>query len=869
LLCAGSVCLASDREAGPARARPGTAEGPEILLRSRRFVPPEDRDTALRALEAGPALRSHVVLQFHSLPDERDRAELERAGVRLLDYLPRNAYLATVPRGLSPTDPALQAVRWIGRLEPEDRISPHLRDTRKLAGPDGWVDLDVRPFADEDAGGLVGRLAAGGFEIVGFTAAGEALRVRARADDLLRVASDDAVRWIGPAPPPFVLHNDQSRSNTGAESVQAGPYFLSGLDIDLGIWDGSGVADHGDFGSRLMRFDPVAGGRDTRHATHVCGTMAGDGALSASEGGSAQQWRGMAPSADIISYDFFGDLVGEIGEAIDRPGDSIEVVQNSWGYGLDPDSCFFLGLYDGLCRDYDNVVRGSQGKPVVVVFSAGNDRYDGLCGDIRYESMVPLGTAKNVITVGGALSDDDSLTNASSWGPTDDGRLKPDVTGPGCGLNAGDHVTSTWTGPAYASLCGTSMAAPAVSGSAALLWEQYRISYGPEPLPSTVKALLIHTAVDLDTGDGTLNPGPDYASGYGRIDVHAAVDRVIGGAVTEQSLKNGQTDIFNVDVAGGDTGVRVTLVWDDPGAAEGAGEALVNDLDLIVDDPDAVRHYPWTLDPANPAAPAVRTAEDHTNNVEQVWVPAPYTAGIWSIRVAGTSVPTGPQAYSLVITPDAGFEPFGPDLPAEGTVFEPNDPAETFTWHAGFNDTFKVEWSNTADFSGKMKKSGKKFTSATTFIPGADLWRKILKLGAASGTVYWRIVGKDAAGDVTHSTVRSFEVTPERAAEFTSPGGDPHFVSRDDPPLTFSWDDEGNSKFKITFSAKSTISKPKKTSGDSWLTRTDWIPTDALWSKILALADKGDGQTVYYQMKSKDLLGRRTYGTIRTLIVNP
>jgi hypothetical protein len=94
--------------------------------------------------------------------------------------------------------------------------------------------------------------------------------------------------------------------------------------------------------------------------------------------------------------------------------------------------------------------------------------------------------------------------------------------------------------------------------------------------------------------------------------------------------------------------LRVTLAWDDPPAVELASPALVNDLDLVVLDPANVRWFPWTLDPNTPSADAVRTREDHINNVEQVAVDAPARSGTWRIDVRGTSVPQGPQRFSLV-----------------------------------------------------------------------------------------------------------------------------------------------------------------------------------------------------------------------------
>jgi hypothetical protein len=312
--------------------------------------------------------------------------------------------------------------------------------------------------------------------------------------------------------------------------------------------------------------------------------------------------------------------------------------------------------------------------------------------------------------------------------------------------------------------------------------------------------------------------------------------------------------------------VRATLVWDDPAAASGASRQLVNDLDLVAIDPDGSTHSPWVLDSANPSAAAALGA-DHTNNVEQVWVGAPYTAGTWSFRVVGGSVPKGPQTYSLVITPDAGFLPFGPDEPGGGSGFEPNDAPVPFTWFPGALDTFKVEWSDSTGFSGKLKSSGG-FAAGTTYTPPDATWVKILKLGLG-GTVWWHIVGKDAAGASTISAASSFTVAAAAAASIQSPADGASFAAASPPPA-FSWDDGGNSQFKLTFSARPDLGKPKKKSGDAWLTATSWTPSTPLWSQILALAgSSSDGQTVFYQIAAKDRLGRTTLSPVRTLIVTP
>ncbi len=189
------------------------------------------------------------------------------------------------------------------------------------------------------------------------------------------------------------------------------------------------------------------------------------------------------------------------------------------------------------------------------------------------------------------------------------------------------------------------MAAPTVAGISALLLQDFRTQFPGEPdfRGSTLKALLTHTCEDLDT------VGPDYRAGYGSVRAKAAVDFMRTGNFLEDEISQGEVYSMLVVVTAGEQ-LKITLAWDDyPGTAN-VNPALVNDLDLVVFDPSGGRHYPWTLDPANPSNAAVRTAADHVNNIEQVFVEAPQT-GAWQVEVHGFNVPEGPQVFSVAASP--------------------------------------------------------------------------------------------------------------------------------------------------------------------------------------------------------------------------
>jgi hypothetical protein len=636
-----------------------TAQAPkdpryQIALKSREFIPNVGVEPALaQELADAEDERRHVLLQFENIPTDVQRAALEAVGVRLLSYVPHYTWFASMSAKSNLQEPAVPRVRWMGMIQAADRTAPILRERgvrQNMVDDRGRIALDVRFFSDVPVAQALDVLNGYGATVEAKFSDFHRFVVRVEPQAIDGLAREDGVQWIAGAAPPKTSYNDGIRTQTNVEALHGPTYGLTGNGVDLGIWDGGKVDDHVDFSGRLTVVETSASVSD--HSTHVAGTMAGDGSNSANQGGTANQWRGMAPGADVFSYYWDSNLSDHNG-AINTYG--IELSQNSWGYTVDEgwlDNCYLFGDYDLDAPDYDDIVTGLYGDRIVVVFAGGNERNDGDCGMsstspyINYANIAPPSTAKNAIIVGASNSNDDSMTTFSSWGPVDDGRIKPDVVAPGC--EQGGSIWSTVPTNSYGGMCGTSMAAPAVSGIAGLIIEQYGATFGGgDPLPSTVKALLVQTAVDLDDATSYYNTGPDYASGYGRVDAQAAVDQVIAQNLREDQISHGQMDTFTITVSAGTPVLQVTLAWDDEPGAVNANPALVNNLDLILVEPDGTTtHLPWVLDPINPASNA-STGTDSVNNVEQVAVNSP-TAGTWEVRVIGTNVPVGPQLYSLV-----------------------------------------------------------------------------------------------------------------------------------------------------------------------------------------------------------------------------
>ena len=661
------------------------ADAPDVLdLRGVRIeiprLAPADASAALAGIAARTDGRHAVVRLVEDLgPEGRER--MGRDGVRLLSCLGPRTWIASIDTVVADRpETFLGRVAWAGDLPKAAKLHPFLAaggvpewtiDRRDLDAFIEGRDADIERVLEQVAGlddpvvalyilahkdialdDFSAMLEAGGAEIRSRMKTVNGLLVRSRMSTIERILDLDETFWIEPALPPLSTNNDSNRVNTQVDEVHEAPYGLDGDGVVVMVYDG-GYADasHPDFSGRLTVRD--SSGQST-HGTHVSGTVGGDGANS----GGAN--KGMAPAVTIESYGFEqegglsegflytdpGDIEADYSDAINNWG--AVVANNSIGTNTAPNGfpCEWTGDYGVTSNLIDAVVRGDLGGDIRIVWANGNERQTTRCGDL-YNTTAPPACAKNHITVGATNSDDDSITSFTSWGPADDGRIKPDLTAPGCQSNADGGVTSTFPGGGYGTYCGTSMAAPTVTGISALVLQEWRRLHPGEPDLSNaaLKALLANSGDDLG------NEGPDCRYGFGTVRAKQAIDSLRAEGVIESEVGNGAIGEHLVIVPDGETMLRITLAWDDNPATPLSSIALVNDLDLIVTSPTGEVYDPWTIDPANPGAPATRSGPDRLNNMEQVSVenPAP---GAWRVQVAGHAVPVGPQVYALSATPN-------------------------------------------------------------------------------------------------------------------------------------------------------------------------------------------------------------------------
>jgi hypothetical protein len=345
-------------------------------------------------------------------------------------------------------------------------------------------------------------------------------------DPAQQVVNDDPnyqLMYIDPDGNPvyYALHNLNAAKTIGTNHVWPPPYGTSGHDVDgsttafneLAIWDNGKVRDtHVALSGKVLNGDGATS--VSFHATHVAGTIVGRN--------DSLDMSGMSYEGRLTYYDFsqvFAELATAAATGLlvsnhsygiatgwepNYPGGGVVDWYWSGDTSIDTYEDYLFGFYLDHSQIVDSILYDAGVTTMVV--SSGNDRnHDGPDpgqphwvkdpvtkkwvqsyaprmspdgGGEGYDALGPYACAKNVITVGAtddlpagwAGPGDVMVTQFSSFGPTDDGRVKPDV------VANGDDVWSAWsyTDTSYINSSGTSHSAPSVAGSIDLLLRYWR-----------------------------------------------------------------------------------------------------------------------------------------------------------------------------------------------------------------------------------------------------------------------------------------------------------------------------------------------------------------------------------------------------------
>lgn len=722
----------------------------QVALRSGVIDPDRQAPRSGEPNDGGP---ERWLVRFLQTPGWFEQGSLQSRGARVETPLPGQAYLVTLPPGNRAALSKIPGVDWAVPYLPQDKIAPEIAAVESKQQDEEDVVVLLHLFTDADAVEVAAELTAAGLRVEG---AGNGSRfgrivLRMTPDEVeshraglserneifwierrhRRVLSNDTSIWVGQsglyageATPVF----DRGIYGTG----QVAAVLDTGLDADMCYFrddalglpptnTGSGTTvDPSQRKVIAVDFlDPGENPADPthwdtqNHGTHVAGTLAGDDLANPIDHDLGD---GMAPAAKLVIQDagYAADACGDLPGIGCPVTDLVPVFQQAYDQGArvhsnswnDNENASVQNNYTDASEDVDEFMWNHP--DFLIVFACGNH---ALGGD---ETIGSPSTAKNSVATGGTFKGEfaEYLSDISAWGPTDDGRIKPDVIFPGASIiSAGNDHDVTTDNCGQGTMTGTSMTAPGVSGMALLTREYFMDGWYPTgsptpadgftPSAALVKAMLINSATPIGwDAEGRPITIPSNEQGWGRVlldnALHFAgqsrglwVDEYSGGFTSPSDSP--VTYMLEME----DTGepLEITLAWTDYPSTPAASIHLVNDLDLRVDGPSGgfVGNnflYGVSLTEGDP---------DRLNNLEQVLIedPAP---GVYSVRISPHAIPAGPQTFALVVTGGhfsvtAGPRPAhyshqvddsGPNGNGDGVL----DPGETATipvtlWNAG------------------------------------------------------------------------------------------------------------------------------------------------------------------------------------------
>jgi len=691
--------------------------------------------------------RGYYIVQFEGPIQQAWKDQVSALGGELLDYIPEFAFKVRMTPEQAQQVGHLQEVAWVGVFQPAYKLAPGLRrDGLQLYRVQLEQGVDF-PAVARDVARLGPEVLQQEGAVLLVGASFSQLRAVAQVLDVAWVENYTPRETNNEYGAGAILGSTVANANGYDGSTQIVGVADTGLgggtastahpDIPasriVAIYDWNGPSSSGCY----VTVDDGAVDVDSGHGTHVSGSVLGDGGPNGEGLGTAPAARLVFQAVeDWVDYQRFcawlyADAYGLIG----LPDDLHSLFQqaynagarihtNSWGsavageYTLDsantddfiwdnPDIAILFSSgnngidanSDGLV-DNDSLGSPSTAKNVITVGATENQREDGYPCDpgVSYTNCASQGGHNNLGTYGSSWPEDypanplysdpmagnaEQMAAFSSRGPTDDGRIKPDVVAPGTwvlssysslyqeGYDASANPRNGlwqydgWGYPmsqTYKYMGGTSMSTPLVAGGAAVVRDYYQKAHGHSASAALVKATLINSAVDIldENNDGVNDndyPIPNMHEGWGRVDLANATDGSHQYVEQTVGLSTGGQDSYQFSVAMSGQPFKVTLVWSDYASTEAASKNLVNDLDLVVTAPGGVVYRGnvfgggWSQ---------TGGSADRTNNVENVYVQSA-AAGTWTVQVSGYNTPYGPQPFALVV--DGAF----------GAALEPTD----------------------------------------------------------------------------------------------------------------------------------------------------------------------------------------------------
>ena len=380
--------------------------------------------------------------------------------------------------------------------------------------------------------------------------------------------------------PIYITTKDIPQSNnSNATSLYSGGSIgvnITGTSMVGGVWDGGQVnANHESLvGQATMQSgQSVNSAIGNDHQQAVTGIMVGKNTNNA---------RGIAYGATTQNYDWDNDLT----EMNDFANSGFLISNHSYGYANDNTTpVWTFGAYDSQSKAWDQLLKT---KPFYLPFVAGGNEQQssGNSGAGGFDIMTGSSSSKNIVTVG-AINSDNSMSDYSNWGPTDDGRIKPDLVTLGTSIDVPLYANNTGYTGNVSSSSGTSYATPAAAAGALLLQQYYYSLNNSYMKASMLKALLLHSA-----DDDASNNGPDSKFGWGILNLEKAANIIKQNSTTNGTAKmlmissnptnDGTNELVNNFIFGA-MGVKGSLCWvDDEGIEQTLGDGVNNTTNRMV-----------------------------------------------------------------------------------------------------------------------------------------------------------------------------------------------------------------------------------------------------------------------------------------------
>ena len=627
-------------------------------------------------LEKTPEGPSPTIIQFFKSLSREERASIQsRHGLKLRDYIPENAYLETVSTVILEKLSADPLFRASIPFHPAFKIAPNLgkityRTARRKRRKGLWLHVALFPEADvESVSKALKQLKVSRIQVQDDRRRDGNLTAQcvvADADAVIGIARLPEVRWIEEVPEH--IEDNVNTAGTIQSGAAGNPAIwnqgLHGEDQVIGLIDSAppdmnhcyfqdpANANPGLAHRKVLQIRNASNTSAGGHATFTSGCAAGDDfnnpGTAARRGGA---WAARLVCGNNNDIPGINSMLSELNAAAAM---SAVIHTNSWH-----DNTAGTGnpaTYNQTAADVDTFTWNNEDH--LVLGSAGNNG----------EEQGPPGTAKNAICVGASQADPNEMNfGDGNMGPTADGRRKPDLMAPGCGIQSATVGTACGTGTRSA--CATSYATPHTAAAAALARQYFLEGYYPTGTPephhaftpsgALLKAVLLNSTIDMTGIVGF----PSNQEGWGLVQLNnvlffpgSARDLRVWDTRNADGLYTGDTREYHVDVATNAQALKVTLVWTEPPGTSGSASPVVNNLDLEVVSPDGTQTFRGNVF-ANGVS-VTGGAADTLNNVEIVLINTP-AVGDWTIRVIGTAVNVGnpAQGYAVVVTADMPAPP--------------------------------------------------------------------------------------------------------------------------------------------------------------------------------------------------------------------